>query len=184
MKVRKSLAVVGAALMMIGANAYADKPAVYCGIDDMNPDPVDITNSLKDLADYLSTKDRLDDPNFPVKNFGPWPYDPIWQKRGGGSFEVQNALTKKLYEYRTADTKPPKNRNNDAAGAAWDVRNGKYDAAVDKLLSFRKDVYKSKLNPWTEGNDDFVNEADAKKFFVNEVNIAIGCVCKLTECNF
>jgi hypothetical protein len=195
MKIRKSLIGVGAALIVVGASAYANPqtpPVVSCGDNYMKPNPVEITNSLKDLADYLSSEDRLGDPNFPDKNYGPWTYKPIWQKRGMESYDVQNALVRKLYEYRTATTKPPKNNNNDAAGAAWDIRNGKYDAARDKLLSFKNDVRKKAkdLNDWGPYDpvhpDDrpFPNAGKAAEHFLNEVDNALGCVCKLTVCDF
>ena len=78
--------------------------------------------------------------------------------------------------------KPPKSKNNEAAGAAWDVRNGKYLAAVDKLDAFVKDAYKSRLNVWESGNDYFDTALAAKMYFVNEVMEARGCICKLTDC--
>ena len=178
MEIRKSLTAIGAVLMMVSVSAYADKPALDCG-DPMNPDPALIQDSLTDLADYLTSTKRDD------ATFGPWPYEAIWQKRGTGSVEVQDSLARKLYEERNFDVenpKPPKRKNNDAAGAAWDVRNGKYLAAVDKLDSFVRDAYKSRLNVWTTGNDDFENALAAKTFFVNEVMDARGCICKLTDC--
>lgn len=180
MEIRKSLTAFGAALMLVGASAYADKPAVDCK-NDVNPDPMKIQDGLTNLADYLRSTARDD------ADFGPWPHDPIWQKRGTGSFEVQDALARKLYEERNFDVtnpKPPKNKNNDAAGAAWDVRNGKYLAAVDKLDAFVKDAYKSRLVVWESGNYDFDTALAAKTFFVNEVIEARGCICKLTECEY
>jgi hypothetical protein len=179
MQIRKSMTAIGAALMMVGVSAYAGPPAVYCGADSMNPDSGMIESSLTNLSDYLRSTERAD------ATVGPWPYDAIWQKRGTGSFEVQDSLAKKLYEERNFDVenpKPPKNKNNDAAGAAWDVRNGKYQSAVDKLDAFVADAYKSRLDVWADGNEDFENALDAKTFFVNEVIKARGCICKLTEC--
>lgn len=187
MEIRKSLAAVGVALIMVCTSAYADmhispKAYVDCGGTPMDPDPAMITSSLINLADYL----RKDTPD--TAAFGPWPYDPIWQKRGEGSFEVHDSLARKLYEKREFGDgkKPPPNKNNQAAGAAWDIENGKYDAAVDKLLAFNKDLSKSKENTWDEGHamPDFQNPENAEDHFETEVNIALGCVCKLTECNF
>jgi len=91
---------------------------------------------------------------------------------------------RKLYEEREFGDglKPPKSKNNEAAGAAWDVRNGKYLAAVDKLDAFVKDAYKSRLNVWESGNDYFDTALAAKMYFVNEVMEARGCICKLTDC--
>jgi hypothetical protein len=185
MKIRKSLIGIGAALMMVGASAYAEDPPpkayVDCG-NRMDPDPALITTSLINLADYL----RKDTPE--TADFGPWPYKPIWQKRGTGSYEVHDSLARKLYEKREFGDgkKPPQKKNNDAAGAAWDIENGKYDAAVDKLLSFNKDVSKSRENIWDKDHamPDFQNSMDAEDHFVTEVTIALHCVCKLTECNF
>ena len=192
MKIRKSLIGVGAALMMVGASANDGKPEV-CDLN--NPVQEEITSGLVDLADYLSCEVRADDPEFPKLNFGPWPADkPIWQKRGDGSCEVHTTLTRKLYERRdfAPGSKPPKKPNNDAAGAAWDVRNGKYDAAVEKLLSFKNDVRKKAkdLNDWGPYDpvhpDDrpFPNAGKAAEHFLNEVDNALGCVCKLTVCDF
>lgn len=184
MKIRKSLIGVGAALMMVGASANDGKPEV-CDLN--NPVQEEITSGLVDLADYLSCEVRAGDPEFPKLNFGPWPADkPIWQKRGDGSCEVHTTLTRKLYERRdfAPGSKPPKKPNNDAAGAAWDVRNGKYDAAVEKLLSFKNDIRKSKLHSWDVAVPGFADTHDAKMFFLNSAEDALKCVCKLTECKF
>ena len=92
---------------------------------------------------------------------------------------------RKLDEKREQGTKPPRNKNNsnDAAGAANDVKNGKYDAAVDKLDAFIDDVYKSRINDWENSPNGFLNSSKAKSYFVNEVNLgARPCVCKLTDC--
>jgi hypothetical protein len=183
MKIRKSLTAVGAALLMVGANAYAQPPSIVdCG-NPASPEPEKITSSLINLADYL----RKETPE--EAEFGPWPYDPIWQKRGAGSYEVHASLARKLYEERDFVANPDKprfNKNNEATGAAWDVRNGKYDAAVDKLLAFNKDAYKSRLNVWEPEHayPDFENALDAKNYFLGEVSKAVECVCKLTECTF
>ena len=177
MEIRKSLTAIGAALMMVSVSAYAEKPALDCKYD-VNQDPVKIQSGLTNLADYLRSTAR------DGATFGPWPHDPIWQKRGTGSLEVQDSLARKLYEEREFGDglKPPKNKNNEAAGAAWDVRNGKYLAAVDKLDGFVKDAYKSRLNVWESGNDYFDTALAAKMYFVNEVMEARGCICKLTDC--
>jgi hypothetical protein len=179
MEIRKSLTAIGAALMMLGANAYADmhQPVIDCGAP-MDPNPDLIQSSLIDLSDYLRSTER------DGATFGPWPYEEIWQKRGTGDFAVQDSLVRKLYEERNLDenTKPPKNKNNDNTGAAWDVRNGKYLAAVEKLDAFVNDAYKSRLNDWIYDNDDFENALGAKTYFVNSAIAARSCICKLTEC--
>ena len=179
MEIRKSLTAVGAALMMVGISAPA--AAFDCGVDAENPDPATITANLVGLAEELRCAPGT------VANPGNWPLGyPIWQKRGGGSCDVQDALAKKLNEERDFgdDSKPPRNKNNTntAAGAANDVNNGKFLSAVEKLDAFVKDAYKSRLNIWDGPANGFENALAAKTFFVNEVDEARGCVCKLTEC--
>lgn len=171
MKIRKSMTAIGAALMVVGMSGPAS--AFDCG-DPQNPDPATISASLEGLATYLRCSPGTG------ANPGTWPYDAIWQKRGEGSCEVQDSLAKKLNEERefAEGDKPPRNKNNTntAAGAANDVANGKYLSAVDKLDAFVRDVYKSRLN------SEFGDALAAKMFFVNEVQDARMCVCKLTEC--
>lgn len=178
MEIRKSLTAVGAALMVIGISAPA--AAFDCSVAGDTSDPVTITTNLIELAEDLRCA-----PGTPA-NPGNWSHEEIWQKRGDGDCAVQDSLAKKLNEEREFDenSKPPRNKNNTntAAGAAGDVRNAKYLSAVDKLDAFIKDVYKSRLNVWETGNDDFDDALGAKLFFVNEVNTARACVCKLTEC--
>ena len=177
MKVRKSLTAISAALMMVGMSAPA--AAFECGGTDENPDPATITANLVVLAEDLRCEDLGTE-----ANPGNWTHDPIWQKRGDGSCEVQQSLARKLNEEREfgEGKKPPQNKNNASAGAAGDVRNAKYLAAVDKLDAFIKDAYKSRLNVWENGNGVFDTALGAKMFFVNEVDEARGCVCKLTDC--
>ena len=182
MEIRKSLTAIGAALMMVSVTAYAEMPEVNCG-NPMDPDPALIQSSLIDLSDYLRSTER------DGATFGPWPYEAIWQKRGTGDVEVQDSLARKLYEERDLDenTKPRRNKNNENAGAAWDVRNGKYLAAVDKLRAFVSDIYKKKLNPWPPLDpavSEFTNSGGAKTYFVNQAKAAEGCICKLTECSY
>ena len=167
MKIRKSFAAIGAALMMVGISApvFADH-LVYDWCEGTEPpNPTTITASLEALATELRCNLGSD------ANPGTWPVDyPIWQKRGSGSCEVQDSLAKKLDEKREEGTKPPRNKNNSngAAGAANDVRNGKYLAAVDKLDAFIKDVYKSRLNDW-ENQNGFANPGYAKSYFVKDL---------------
>lgn len=184
MKIRKSLTAVGAALMMVGMSAPVlanDLVYDWCEGTD-TPDPTTITTSLEGLATELRCNLGSE------LNPGTWPKEfQIWQKRGSGSCEVQDSLAKKLNEKRAEGTKPPRNKHesNDAAGAANDVRNGKYLAAVDKLDSFVKDVWKSKLNEWDNSPNGFANPGTAKSHFVNEVVYgARVCICKLTECEY
>jgi len=167
MKTRKILAVIGAALLMIGVSAPAS--AFDCD---------KIAEDLKDLAIALRCKDDATD-----ANPGEWTQNPIWQKRGSGSCEPQNSLARKLHEQREfkGGSKPPKNDNNGVAGAAGDVSNEKYPAAVDKLDSFLRDAYKKRLNMWTDVVK-FPNSLAAKTYFVTQVGEARACVCLLTEC--
>ena len=179
MEIRKSLVAIGAALMFVGISAPA---AAYEWCDGVNiPDPKTITGNLEGLAKDLRCADGT------PANPGTWPTDyPIWQKRGGGSCEVQDSLAKKLNEEREEGTKPRPNKKvtNTTAGAANDVTNGKYLSAVEKLDAFVDDVYKSRLNIWDDGPaNGFQNTLAAKMYFVGEVQDARVCVCKLTECD-
>jgi hypothetical protein len=177
MKIRKSLTAIGAAMMMVGMSAPASAYEWCTGTD--TPNPVTITANLEALATELRCDLESE------VNPGTWPKNyPIWQKRGGGSCEVQDSLAKKLNEKREDGTKPPRNKNNTnaSAGAANDVKYGKYLSAVEKLDAFVKGAYKSRLTLWDGAANGFENALDAKMFFVNQVIEARGCVCKLTEC--
>lgn len=179
MEIRKSLTAISAALMMIGVNAPAG--ASECGVDAANPDPTTIAANLVGLAEELRCAPGTE------ANPGTWPSGyPIWQKRGGGSCDVQDSLARKLDEEREFEegSKPPRNKHNtnDAAGAANDVENGKYLAAVEKLDAFVTDAYKGRLTIWGMAANGFENALAAKTYFVNEVGKARGCICKLTEC--
>ena len=184
MKIRKSLTAVGAALMMVGMSAptLAADQLFYDWCEGTEPpNPAVITASLEAVATELRC-----DLEESVLNPGTWPEEyPIWQKRGGGSCEVQDSLARKLNENREEGTKPPRNKKgtNAVAGAANDVANGKYDAAVKKIDSFVSDVYKSRKNDWENSPNGFANPGKAKSYFVNEVVYgARVCICKLTEC--
>lgn len=177
MRIRKSLTAIGAALMMVGMSAPASAYEWCTGTD--TPNPVTITANLEALATELRCDLESE------VNPGTWPENyPIWQKRGGGSCEVQDSLAKKLNEERAFEDgdKPPPKKNNTAAGAAKDVENGKYLSAVEKLDAFVKGAYKSRLTIWDGAANGFENALGAKMFFVNQVIEARGCVCKLTEC--
>ena len=174
MKVQKSLTALGAALMIISISAPAS--AFECEGNGNTNDPQTISNNLIVLAESLRCA---------LSDTAPgWHYDPIWQKRGEGSCEVQDSLARKLYEERefNAGDKPPQKKNNDAAGAAWDVRNAKYLEAIDKLDAFVMDAFRKKLNLWDSSQGGFLNALDAKNYFVTEANTARGCICTLAEC--
>ena len=178
MNARKILAALGAAFMMISISAPAS--AFECGTDPVT-DPYNkdiIAAGLTALA--IDLRCELD---ATPANPGEWTHEPIWQKSGCGDCEPQTSLARKLHEKREfIDGKPPRNKNNTVAGAAGDVSNEKYLAAVDKLDAFVKDAYKKRLYMWVIGNTEFENSLAAKTFFVNEVNDARSCVCHLTEC--
>jgi hypothetical protein len=178
MEIRKSLTAIGAVLMVVGMSAPASAYDWCEGTD--APNPAVITANLEGLATELRCASGT------LTNPGTWPANfQIWKKRGDGSCEVQNSLAKKLDEKREDGTKPPRNKNNTnaAAGAANDVKNGKYLAAVDKLDAFIEDVYKSRLNFWENSPNGYTNPGAAKSYFVNEVNLgARVCICKLTDC--
>lgn len=178
MKGRKTLAAIAAATLMTAISLPASADHFDCG----NPiDEATIQQSLIDLAIML----RCENPS--LVNPGMWEDDnPIWQKRNAPSCEVHDSLARKLYEKRefAPGTKPPKNQNNDATGAAWDLRNGKYDAAISKLDSFINDVMKSRINEgylpfYPDGDPDpAAAEAEATKF-VNAANEARICINQL-----
>jgi len=115
---------------------------------------------------------------------GNWFKLPLWQyKRNENGCEVHEKLARQLYELRSDDpsSKPPRNKweTNDAAGAANDVENRKYDAAIVKLQSFHDTIvysYASKLNKeYDETYGSGAAEIDAGDFAANAL-IAIGCV--------
>lgn len=151
MKVRWSLAAIGAALMMVGMSAPAMAQSTFvCGTDPVtNPYDKDvIAAGLEAIAVNLRCVEDNDPPNL-----GLWNTATIWQKGAKGSgngCDVHASLARKLLEFRDfgGDKKPPKNKNetNVAAGASWDVANEKYEAAFDKLESFENDAKKGKLN--------------------------------------
>ncbi len=179
MQIRKSLTAIGAALMIVGISAPAS--AFDCGGTYDKPDPATISNNLQGLAVFLRCPTTAT-----PKNPGSWPSDgPIWQKAGAGSCDVHHSLARKLHEDRELDQdskKPPQNKNNGVAGASGDVANGKYLDAVDKLDSFVRDAYKSRLNTWEDPVNGFQTPTLAKMFLMGEVETARGRVCKLTEC--
>lgn len=63
--------------------------------------------------------------------------DPIWQWKGKPSCAVNDKVAKSLYVDRVDDTPPPKVKGKaEAAGAANDFADGKYEAGQEKLQSF------------------------------------------------
>ena len=159
-------------MIMVVMNAPA--LAFDCG-EPQDPDPTVISASLVALAVELRCTPLPGTDAEP----GTWPRDtPIWEKRREGSCDIHESLARKLNEDRDFDegSKPPRNKNNTATGAANDVANGKYLGAVDKLDAFVNDVYKSRLNT------DFGSATAAKMYFLGQVEEARMCVCKLTEC--
>ena len=90
---------------------------------------------------------------------GLWDHAPIWQKAAGKGKNKQDAVTdgcethqsiaKKLYEERefSDDKRPPRNKNNLAAGAAQQLKFGKFQAALDSLTAIELAVDESVVNP-------------------------------------
>ena len=172
MKARKTLAALGAALMMIGISAPAS--AFECEGNGNTFDPATIQENLTALAVALRCV------NESTVNPGQWnPDNPIWEKRRSPSCETHDNLARNLFEEREFEpgTKPRRNKNNDAAGAAWNVRNGQFDAAILKLDSFIASVMKSRLNrnfdPDVGAAQMLANE------LVNEANEAKICIMQL-----
>jgi len=71
------------------------------------------------------------------------------------------------------------NENNDAMGAAWDVRNGKFEAAQDKLASFMKDAYGATLNRDYESSISGDTASYWSMYFRNEAEAASICIGQL-----
>jgi hypothetical protein len=151
MKMRKTITAAAAALVMTAISAPAT--AFECEGNGNQYDPATIQANLTALAIALRCAPGTD------ANPGEWLADnPIWEKRGAPSCDVHERLARKLYEERAFEDdcsdrprkdckdRPPQNENNDATGAAWDVRNEKYEAAISKLDSLIADVMKSRLN--------------------------------------
>lgn len=139
MKLRKSLTVVGAALTF----ATIGTPAMAAGFDWDNSvcGNADATAlELIELSAHLRCGDEAPS----------WMDDPIWEKRGEGSCEVQDSLADKLW------IEPPRNDGNTdkkgkgpgkvAEGAAQKVLDEKYDEAVTKLEQLLAAIVKSKPN--------------------------------------
>jgi hypothetical protein len=177
MKIRKSLTAVGAALLMVGISAPVSAQSMFvCGTDPVtNPYDKDvIAAGLKDIAERLRCEQDADD-----KNDGLWPDDlPLWQKgkKGGGNgCDIHDSLARKLLEFRDFNGgKPPKNENNLAAGASWDLTNEKYEAAFIKLESFISDAEKATPN---ELNSDAEYVID--NVLLRDIRIAKECVGRL-----
>ena len=142
MKIRKTLTAMAAALLMITVSAPAS--AFECEGNGNLYDPATIQANLTALAVELRCETK--DPE--ALNPGKWVMDAIWEKRRAPSCETHQKLARNLHEARkfALGTKPRKNKNNDAAGAAWDVRNGSYEEAIAKLDLFIKAVMNSTLN--------------------------------------
>jgi hypothetical protein len=181
MKIRKSLTAVGAALIVVGISAPAmAEPAFVCEGNGVSHDPETIFTNLRVFAEDVRCKDPEAAPG--EANPGIWdPENPIWEKRREESCEIHSSLARKLHEDRELDensTKPPKNRNNDVAGAAWDFRNQKYEGARDKLYSFINDAWKARLNSQYEvmGEIDELAAAKARMDFIVRAEGAISCV--------
>ena len=168
MKTRKILAALGAALVMLGISMPA--AAFDCG----GNDPATIQANLTALAQTVRCE------NDSTVNPGLWNSDnPIWEKRAQPSCDVHQRLARQLHEERefAAGTKPPKNTNNLATGAAWDVRNGKYEGAISKLDSFITGILKSRLNR-NYDPDTAAAQLQAMKF-INEAEEAKICIAPL-----
>jgi len=141
MKVQKILAAFAAALMMLGISAPAS--AFDCEGNGNAYDPTTIANNLEAIAVELRCSPGT------KANPGKWPADnPIWERRGAGSCNVHHRLAQKLLQNREFDenSKPRKNQANDAEGAAWKVRNEKYEDAIQKLDQLIVAILKSRLN--------------------------------------
>ena len=163
---RRTLAAIAAATLMMAISlpASSHHSAFDCG--DPNSATA-ISESLISLSNML----RCDGYNPDLT--GMWnPENPIWEKGAAPSCEIHERLAKKLYEARSfgGNSKPRFNKNNDATGAAWDVRNGKYEAAILKLIAFASDIDKSRINraylpDYPDGEPDpLAAEYEAMKF--------------------
>jgi len=99
---------------------------------------------------------------------GQWRPAPIWQKAAGkgkhkksdpdplAGCEVHLSLAKLIYEERDftdPDSRPRKNKNNLAKGAAQALGDGQLEYAVELLEGLQSSVAISKLNP-DYGDDD------------------------------
>ena len=104
----------------------------------------------------------------------------IWQWKGKGSMgcAVHRKLAKQLNEERDeydSETMPPykgaknKNGNNVAAGAANDLRNGKFESALAHYQTFMDTImYSAKVNTGFVATDDFASADAAAQFFFDE----------------
>ena len=172
MKARKILAALGAALLIISISAPAS--AFDCEGNGNLFDPMTIAMNLGALAiDIRCINDS-------AKNPGRWDgLNPVFEKRAAPSCDVHNRLARSLFEKRefADDSKPRKNQNNDASGAAWDVRNGKYEGAISKLDSFITAALKSRLNRSYDPDEaaaqlqrrKWINEAEKARICVNQL---------------
>jgi len=169
MKVRKILAAMAAALLIITVSAPA--AAFECEGNGNLYDPATIRDNLVALAVTLRCKTT--DPE--ALNPGEWMMDPIWEKRGAPSCDVHTSLARNLHEWRdfSPGNKPRQNKNNDAAGAAWSVRNGKYEGAIVQLDSLINAVFKSRLNRDFDEAQMLANE------LVKEAEEAKICIAQL-----
>lgn len=172
MKTRKILAAFGAALMMLGISMPA--AAFDCTNDDGDVDPAVIQANLTAMANYLRCTDHSD--VLP----GLWnPENPIWEKRRAPSCDIHQKLARNLYEKRqfSDGSKPPRNKNNQAAGAAWNVRNGQYEEAIVKLDSFVAAILKSTLNRSYDPNTAAAQYQ--AMMFINKAQVARACIVQL-----
>ena len=172
MKTRKILAAFGAALMMLGISMPA--AAFDCTNDDGDVNPTVIQANLTAMANSLRCAGHSE--VFP----GLWnPDNPIWERRRTPSCDVHQKLARNLYEKREfiEGTKPRKNQNNDATGAAWNVRNGQYEEAIMKLDAFVAAILRSRLN---ESYDPDTAAAQYQAMmFINEAEAARACIVQL-----
>ncbi|MDH3864640.1 MAG: hypothetical protein OEV10_11800 [Gammaproteobacteria bacterium] len=175
MKVRKSLAAIGAALMVTVLSVPASASDFECKDANGEYDKDLIAANLKIVAEDLRCKPEEDNP----LNAGNWIGEPIWIKRGKveDGCEVHSSLARKLHEFRDpANPKPPRNgEKNLAAGASNDVAFEKYGAALDKLGSFMDDIGKAKIN------ESLPNVTWEKMKFYNQVEAAYACVQNLPQ---
>ena len=173
MKMRKICSAAAAAIVMAAISAPAS--AFDCDGNGNQFDPATIQANLTALAVVVRCAPGSD------SNPGEWDADnPIWEKRAAPSCDVHERLARKLYEVREfgPDKKPPKNKNNDATGAAWDVRNGKYEGAISQLDSFIADIMKSRLN--RDYDPDVTTAQMHANELINEANEAKACIIQLT----
>ena len=89
-----------------------------------------------------------------------WMNKPIWQKQAGkgrkkqdavgDGCEVHQSLARLLYEERDftdPDSRPRKNKNNVAKGAAHALADGQFQYAIDLLTELQASIATSVLNP-------------------------------------